>query len=161
LLDRGADRSFRPKPAIASAIDSLDYASLEILLKAGANPNEVYMSNEIKRCEGSPKLETPLQNAACPSREYFYYDPYVHTERNAVISLLLEHGADPSQPLMEGTTTVLHEIAAINGLLKPMLVDGVDLEQKDSVGRTPLMKSCSLPNLCVRSIRKKLPWNGT
>jgi hypothetical protein len=104
------------------------------------------MSNEIKRCEGSPKLETTLQNAACPSREYFYYDPYVHTKRNAVISLLLEHGADQSQPLMEGTTTVLHEIAAINGLLEPMLVDGVDLEQKDSVGRTPLMKSCSLPN---------------
>jgi ankyrin repeat protein len=151
LLDHGADGSFGPKPAIASAIDSLDYASLEILLKAGADPNEVYMSNESKRYEDGPKQETPLQNSACPTRIYGY-DPYTDSERGAVISLLLKYGAHPYQPLMDGTTTVLHEIAAINGLLKHMLVDGVDLEQKDSIGRTPLMRSCDLPDYYKRAI---------
>jgi hypothetical protein len=49
LLSYDADGTFGPKPAIASAIDSLDYQSLEILPAAGADPIIVYKSTDLKR----------------------------------------------------------------------------------------------------------------
>lgn len=147
LLDHGADGSFGPKPAISSAIDSLDYTSLEMLLKAGANPNVVYQATSKKRYENGAKLETPLQNAACPSgchRRHPAVDPDLR-KRCSLIHLLLKYGAEPLLPLDDGATTVFHEICALNGLVKPISAAGIDLETKDAKGRTPLLRSCDLP----------------
>ncbi|KAE9363978.1 ankyrin [Stipitochalara longipes BDJ] len=151
LLAHGADTSFGPKPAIASAIDSLDHASLVLLLQAGADPNQVYMSNEVKRYEHESQLETPLQNAACYQSRYDY-NPHTDLERGAIINLLLENGANPNQRLKNGATTVLHEIAALNGFIKPILVDGVNLEERDADGCTPLIRSCDIPESLKRAI---------
>jgi ankyrin repeat protein len=151
LLDHGANASFGPKPAIHSAIESLDLTSLEILLKVGADPNEVYIGNEATRYDNGSKYETALENAACPT-SCFHDDPYTDLERSAIISLLLEHGANTYQRLKDGTSTVLHEIAAMNGLLKPILLTGVDLEVRDSSGCSPLLRSCDLADFDQRTI---------
>ena len=144
LLDHGADGSLGPKPALASAIDSQDPACLKLLLEAGADPNQVYMSNVTKPGEPGPQIETPLINAAC-NAERKQHDPKAAIASMEIITILLEHGADPNQSLNDGNTSVLHEIAALNGIIKPMLIDGVDLESRDENGCTPLIRACDLP----------------
>jgi ankyrin repeat protein len=155
LLDHGADGSFGPKPAIASAIDGQDIACLELLLKAGADPNQVYMSNQVKRHEEEARLETALQNVACNISRYNCdpkYDPSNDDQGTAAISLLIAHGANPNLKLKDGASSVLHEIASLNGLIKPMLIDGVNLEERDENGCTPLIRSCDLPEAYKRVI---------
>jgi ankyrin repeat protein len=156
LLDYGADGSFGPVPATASAVDSLDYTSLEMLLKAGANPNVVYKATSVKRYGDKANFETLLMNAACPPRHYSLGEDQEPTgdlgKRSSIISLLLQYGADPLHPLNDCSTSVLHEICAVNGLVKPMLARGVDLGRKDSKGRTPLLRACDLDDSYRRSI---------
>jgi ankyrin repeat protein len=154
LLSRGADASFGPKPAIASAIESSDQASLEMLLKAGSDPNLMYMSNEANRHEEEPQLETPLQTAAC-GQSRRGYDPWGDLKRSAIIKLLIQYGANVGQQLKDGTTTVLHEVAGVNGFVKPMLVDGVNLEQRDANGRTPLIRACEAPVIFERAVESE------
>jgi ankyrin repeat protein len=149
LLNYGADLTFGPKPAIASAVDSLDYQSLEILLIAGADPNIVYKSTDLKRYDKEIRFETPLQNAACAPQTYYgdvdgeSFAPWLE-KRGSVMTLLINHGANPYQPLKEGTSTVFHEICAVNGLVRAIIEAGTDLEMKDCEGRTPLLRSCDL-----------------
>jgi ankyrin repeat protein len=63
------------------------------------------------------------------------------------MALLISHGANPYRPLKEGTTTVFHEICAVNGLVRAIIEAGIDLEIKDGEGRTPLLRSCDLTHL--------------
>jgi ankyrin repeat protein len=149
LLNYGADGTFGPKPAIASAIDSLDYQSLEILLAAGADPNIVYKLMVLKRYDQETRFETPLQNAACAAQTHYgdidgeSFAPWLE-KRGSVMTLLINHGANPYQPLKEGTSTVFHEICAVNGLVRAIIEAGTNLEMKDCEGRTPLLRSCDL-----------------
>lgn len=150
FLDHGADGSFGPKPVIASATDNLNYAALKIL-KAGANPNITYLSNRVGGYGDKLEPETSLQSAASSHMGY-YYDAYGHraalAKTNSIIMLLLEHGADPNQKLYDGVSTVFHEIAPADGLVEPIIAAGISLEMVDSMGRTPLIRSCSS---CVSS----------
>jgi ankyrin repeat protein len=148
LLDHGADPSFGPKPAIASAIDVLDHRSIKILLQAGADPNTVYKVTETKRYDDNFKLETALINAACPASSHglsdFSDSERVFRKRISIMTLLLEHGANPLQAWNEGASTVFHEIAGLNGLVKPFIEAHVDLESKDAAGRTLLLRACDI-----------------
>ena len=148
LLDHGADPSFGPKPAIASAIDVLDHRSIKILLQAGADPNTVYKVTETKRYDDNFKLETALINAACPASSHGLSNSSdrerVFRKRISIMTLLLEHGANPLQAWNEGASTVFHEIAGLNGLVKPFIEAHVDLESKDAAGRTPLLRVCDI-----------------
>jgi ankyrin repeat protein len=58
------------------------------------------------------------------------------------MTLLINYDANPYQPLKEGTSTVFHEICAVNGLVRAIIEAGTDLEMKDCEGRTPLLRSC-------------------
>jgi ankyrin repeat protein len=125
-----------------------------MLLKAGSDPNLMYMSNEANRHEEEPQLETPLQTAAC-GQSRRGYDPWGDLKRSAIIKLLIQYGANVGQQLKDGTTTVLHEVAGVNGFVKPMLVDGVNLEQRDANGRTPLIRACEAPVIFERAVESE------
>ncbi|RAH78046.1 ankyrin [Aspergillus japonicus CBS 114.51] len=59
------------------------------------------------------------------------------------MAVLLAHGADPHQPLAEGTSA-LHEICTRRGLVTPIIAAGHDLERRDAQGQTPLLRACEL-----------------
>jgi ankyrin repeat protein len=147
LLDHGADSGCGGKPAIASAIDSLDYETVEILLKAGTDPNVVYTASKIKRYAKEKGIETPLINAASIGSEY--------KTAETIMDLLLKFGADPYLSLKDGTSTSFHEISAFNGLVQPFCNGSIDLEIKDSEGRTPLHRASNLPEYLYRAIDKE------
>ncbi|KAF4635278.1 hypothetical protein G7Y89_g2831 [Cudoniella acicularis] len=156
LLDSGAGSGEGGKPAIASAIDSLDYGMVNVLLNAGADPNIIYTASEKKRYADQPGIETCLLNAACPTSSSYSVKRW---EENAkaeeIMDLLLKSGADPYQPLKDETSTSFHEIAAINGLVKPFCNGSINLEIKDSEGRTPLHRACNLPEWLYRAAKKE------
>lgn len=141
LLDHGADGGFGPVPAISSAIDSKDIVSLRMLLQTGANPNVVYTATKKKRYEKEARLETPLFNAATMEESYIKTSK---EEQCNMIELLLKYGADPLQLLGDDQSTVLHEIAGINGLLSTNMLKGIDLEVRDSNQMTPLLRACQV-----------------
>jgi hypothetical protein len=45
--------------------------------------------------------------------------------------------------LQDGKPTVLHEIAHYHGQVSHILKAGVDLEMRNSQGRTPLLAACA------------------
>ena len=94
-------------------------------------------------------FETPLQWITCPNYCLGEFAERAgvakNTTRSQIISRLLAHGADPNMRLDEGATTVLHEIAKVDGFIAPILSSGLNLEEKDSQGRTPLLASWDRP----------------
>ncbi|KAH8429780.1 uncharacterized protein LDX57_007452 [Aspergillus melleus] len=123
LLDHGA--SVKGKPVVASAITGQNTAALEVLLKAGADPNVMYTTTEFYQAN---KPETPLKHAA--------------GKNEALMEILLANGADPHHPLYDGTSSVLHEICALNARVTPIARAGYDIETRDNNGRTPLLRAC-------------------
>jgi hypothetical protein len=63
--------------------------------------------------------------------------------RVAIGAFLLQHGANPLMELQDGKPTVLHEIAHYHGQVSHILKAGVDLEMRNSQGRTPLIAACA------------------
>ncbi|KAI9930777.1 hypothetical protein MW887_011534 [Aspergillus wentii] len=155
LLAYGASPSIGPIPAIFSAVSSLSTSAVELLLDEGVNPN--VQSKTVGRSIDEDRLKTPLFLAACPNGYWIEDDG---TDRNGqvapreeIIAVLLARGADPLHPL-EGST-VFHEICGMNGLVKPIIEAGVDIELRDSNGRTPLMRACDLSDRLERAMWKE------
>ncbi|KAK1142054.1 hypothetical protein N8T08_008260 [Aspergillus melleus] len=123
LLDHGA--SVKDKPVVASAITGQNPAALELLLKAGADPNVMYTTKEFYQAN---KPETPLKHAAGKSE--------------TLMEVLLAYGADPHHPLYDGTSSVLHEICALNARVTPIAKAGYGIETRDKNGQTPLLRAC-------------------
>jgi ankyrin repeat protein len=138
LLDHGADLSLGKEPVICSAIDGSNIPAMEILLQAGVDPNTMFESSAQKIITKEVDVQTILERAACPGWEGFV------PAREKIMALLLEHGANPNLPLDNGRSTPLHEISGRNGIVKPIIQAGYDLEQRDVNGRTPLIKACNL-----------------
>ncbi|KAI9037660.1 uncharacterized protein KD926_000146 [Aspergillus affinis] len=127
LLGHGAE--LNNKPIVASAIRAGNHAALEMILKAGADPNVVYkMQMQSKRMRD--KHETPLKEASA--------------KNEMLMNILLAHGANPHQPLYDGTSSVLHEICSLNARVNPIIAAGFDLETRDAQGQTPLIRACNL-----------------
>ena len=133
-MQHGAGVSTGPKSAITSAIDKLDLESLRVILEHGGDPNQFYkipsntesLCSPENICNKNDEIETPLQNAAslqiCPP----YVTPlFLENIKSPMIKLLLKYGADPLQPLRDGKSTVLYEIAAKNGLVKEFILQNV------------------------------------
>lgn len=147
LVNHGADVSVGKKPAIFSAIEGVDLGSVELLLASGANCNALYQQKQPKRYGENAEIETPLQAITCPDHHIGDLEESVGiakiAPRTQIIACLLEHGADPNMTLDGGASTVLHEIAKVNGFIGPVLSFRVDLEAKDSQNRTPLLAACT------------------
>lgn len=138
LLGHGADLSLGKEPVICSAIEGSNVPATEILLQAGADPNTMLAPPEKKILTKEVDVQTILERAACPG--WVGEIP----SREKIMSLLLEYGANPNLPLENGRSTPLHETSGRNGLVKPIIQAGYDLEQRDVHGRTPLIKACNL-----------------
>jgi ankyrin repeat protein len=119
LIDHGASICDGYEPPVYTALRRNHIPALEMLLKAGADPNGTN--------DNCPLIQA-AETESCSS--------------TAVIELLLRYGADPSKPIDDGSSTVLHEIAATNGNMRPIVAFGCDLNTRDENGRTPLMRAC-------------------
>ncbi|KAF8846652.1 ankyrin [Acephala macrosclerotiorum] len=142
LLDYGADITLGRRPAIFAAIESEDPESVAAVVDAGANVNAIYHPETPKKWGRGPKVETPLLSAAVKDG-LAIREPKSRIAREAIMTVLLQHGADPTMKLQDGKSTVIHQIATFHGLISPILKSGVGLEIKDSKNRTPLILACS------------------
>jgi ankyrin repeat protein len=147
LLDAGADITLGKVPALFVAIESEDPQATEAVLDAGADVNAVHRPEEPNQWCHDPKVKTPLLAAAAYPKDVFKRigkpeRNNVEGARVATITLLLKRGANPLLELQDEKTTVLHEIAYRHGIIAPILKAGIDLEIKDSEGRTPLLSAC-------------------
>lgn len=140
LLACGAGITLGDTPALFAAIKNEEPEPVSAVLDAGADINGAYYSKS-----GNSVL-TPLLAAAVRNDctfEDIEEDAEVWNVRLAIQVMLLERGANPLMELQGNDTTVLHEIAYYHGLIAPTVDSGVDLEVKDSQGRTPLLVACS------------------
>ncbi|KAI9040280.1 ankyrin [Aspergillus affinis] len=142
LLDHGA--SITDKPVVASAIRAQNTAALELLLKAGADPNVMYTTNEFYQ---SNKPETPLKQAS--------------GKNEALMEILLTYGANPHQPLHDGTSSVLHEICSLNARVNPIIKAGHNIETRDHKGQTPLLRACVVERYEFRLARSARHGEGS
>lgn len=138
LLSAGASVTLGKEPAIIPAVWSGDLEATRAILDAGADIDVVCDRNETYTsvgCPVTPLLAAVLHNRPAPSQ----------TEREALVTLLLERGANPLMKLKDGETTVLHQAAFYHTFLETILKSSatLDLETKDSQGRTPLLSACS------------------
>ncbi|KAJ5286708.1 hypothetical protein N7478_002394 [Penicillium angulare] len=118
LIKRGGFLSVGYKdhePPLLSAISSKRDDALEILLKAGADPNGTNKDN-------------PLVRAMDPKSS------------DAAVSILLQYGANPLHPLHDNTSTAFHEICRANHRIQRLVSTGLDLNARFGQGCTPLMK---------------------
>ncbi|TVY92560.1 Ankyrin [Lachnellula willkommii] len=137
LLDSGADVNLGETPAIFTALESGDLEATGAVIDAGAEVNALYCP---KSSLGRPVVETPLITAAIKEPWTLRTRPKT---REAIMDLLLERGGSPLLKLLDGETTVLHQIAQNHGLIQPIIRAGTDLEIQDVQGRTPLLSSCA------------------
>lgn len=118
LIKHGASLHNRPENPINSAIYSRNLAVLEMLLKAGADPNSADRGDHYPLLQAGRELRSGLNDTA--------------------MSLLLKYGADPHR-LMKDGSTVFHEICGRDYPVQPCLASGIDLEIQTNHGCTPLM----------------------
>lgn len=117
LISHGAEVNVEGYSLVNTAIDLDSHDALEVLLKAGANPNG--HSDRI-----------PLVNAA---GRWDRAEP--------AMRLLLQYGADPLHPTEDGSSTAFHELCRENRPIQLILETSVDLNVADGSGCTPLIKA--------------------
>lgn len=135
LLKYGASVGARDSGLLNSAIQSRNLAMVELLLKAGADVNGADDDRNIPL----------LQRIYCSK---LGGEP--RSTREAAMSLLLRHGANPLRIIKSGST-VLHKLcsAYIDHPIGPIIAMGCDIDVRDDMGRTPLMNSCERGNLAM------------
>ncbi|CZR58624.1 uncharacterized protein PAC_08516 [Phialocephala subalpina] len=142
LLDYGTDITLGRKLAIFAAIENENPEALAAVVDVGADVNAVYHPETPKKWGRDPKVETPLLSAAI-NDGLTMRKSVSKIVREAIMTILLRHGANPLMGLQDGETTVIHQIASYHGIIAPILKSEVDLEIKDSQNRTPLLLACS------------------
>jgi len=141
LLDAGADINIGEVPAIFIVIESENFQATKAIIDAGGDVNALYRPEQPRWYGMGPKVETPLLAAAMCDR--YSHDTKRKSEREAIMTLLLQHGADPLMNLGGGESSVFHLISFHHGLVVPILKLGIDCEIRDSQNRTPLLLACS------------------
>lgn len=142
LLDAGADVTLGKVPAIFPAIETEDIQVVAAIIAAGADLNTQYRPETPRKYGRGPKDETPLL-AATLNNGFSMRDFKTRAPKEEIITLLLEHGANPLAKLEGGDGTVLHSVAYYHGFIAPILKFGVDIESRDLFGQTPLLVACN------------------
>ena len=145
LLGAGADANTRndigDRPLMI-AVGSKDVAlsisrgsHLELLLGAGADPNA--------RGAGRDNFGSLTSLFVTPLIQVLLSE-YYEDERLAIMTLLLESGADPNRRDEAGDTTLAHAISLLEhppATIKVLLGGGADPDLRDGSGETPLMQA--------------------
>ncbi|KAL2822234.1 ankyrin repeat-containing domain protein [Aspergillus cavernicola] len=145
LLRHGADINLGEPPAIFAAVESMDADSCAALLDAGADPNVIHRPTKQRYYGKGPQLETPLLAAAM--KDWYEFSARDLPARIAVLSLLLQRGADPFLALPGQKTTVFHEVCYQHGVISPFVTAAIDLECANTDGLTPLLVACFSPKV--------------
>lgn len=127
LLNYGADINVGAPATHTLNLANLDLDSVELLLKAGADPNKGFLLHVARP-----------SSKACGT----YEAALIVQKQRAMISLLLEYDTDPFVVLSEGST-VLQEIIEDHGILDLFWdIPEFPVELRGSGGRTPLISAC-------------------
>lgn len=151
LLDAGADVTLGKVPAIFAAIETEDAKVVAAILVAGADANTEYRPETPRKYGRGPKVEMPLLAAALSSG-FSLRDLRTRTPKEEIMTLLLEHRANPLAKLEGDDGTILHSIAYYHGFIAPILKFGVDIESRDLRGQTPLLVACSPVETSYRAL---------
>lgn len=144
LIKHGTDITLGRNPVLLSAIDTQDITTIAMLLEAGANcnmlvkkPNDAFnrsaSHNQHQDVEYYPVHYAASSNFNADNRR---------GSAIQIIKLFLENGADPYLEFRQNKT-ILHDLLATGGVFLPFLeIPNLDLERRDSKGRTLLLAAC-------------------
>jgi ankyrin repeat protein len=162
LIKHGADVSAGKKPFIFRAIESLDLATVDILISMKANcnvrptqpkqdiPEDEDEDNFFMAQERMWAMMMDVSESSYPihfAAQKKFNTAELKPKMIPIIESLLRGGADPMLPYNEEGDPILHEICESEGIIEPFLdARNVDLEARDSKGRTPLLAACVAPH---------------
>ncbi|CAF9930044.1 MAG: hypothetical protein ALECFALPRED_004507 [Alectoria fallacina] len=152
LLEYGASVTAGKVPFIFDAIDAMDLDILKTLVQTGADCNISMMLSEDER---ERRYTTHFPGSIHP-RDLGEKTYPIHFAANAryntktsqpkmipIIKYLLQSGADPFT-LNNNKDPILHDLCSHDGITEPFLeIPNIDLEFRDSHGRTLLLAACS------------------
>ena len=166
LMKHGADPKLVGSSLLYSAANNLQVESVKVLLEAGMDPNEA-TNGYVK-----PSTPYPLYVAACTGR----YSNDREPAKKQIISILLDHNADPMATDEEGAS-VLQKVIEEHGIASALLSSPkLDLERKGKGGRSPLISACypytqdassspkpttCLPEIALKLLKRSVNVNST
>jgi ankyrin repeat protein len=161
LVSHGADVSAGAKPFIFNCIEEGDLASIRLLISMGSNLNvklppaeEPPLPSDDDFDVGHQKFWARMkyENREAADNSFpvhFAAARKFNTEEKRVkmipiIESLLEGGADPTLAFNDEGSTIIADICVCGGILAPFLrLPDLDLEARDSKGRTLLLCACT------------------
>ncbi|KAK4693737.1 hypothetical protein P7C71_g3715, partial [Lecanoromycetidae sp. Uapishka_2] len=152
LLEHGAGTTVGKEPFIFDAINAMNVSIIDCLLEKGADCNIQLMideddqdmpliRNKTRPTHAGDAADVVYPVALAASRKY--NTKASRDKMLPVIERLLRGGADPWKMSKKGTS-ILHDICDRHGILEPFLeMPNLDLEARDSHGRTLFLAACS------------------
>ncbi|MCJ1255632.1 hypothetical protein MMC24_003449 [Lignoscripta atroalba] len=149
LIKYGASITIGEKPFIFEVIKAMDFNILSLLTESGADCNARKVCDKEKmdhawtighNAESKDLSDTsyPIHFAACDR----FNTAESKSKMIPIIEALLKGGANPFL-LFNGEDSILHNLAESGGILEPFLdLPTLDLEARDSQGRTLLLVNC-------------------
>lgn len=147
LIDHGLELVMGGGEALISAVEEYDIDMVKMLLEAGTDPNFINKSDKDIKSRLTPLLRASTSAKArsgfrdCPEDQLMNYGGVC-----AIMDLLTAYVGNPRLRLDDGSTTVLHEIAAERGIITASLLKDFDLGERDAKGRTILHRICDPSN---------------
>lgn len=111
LHSHGAEVNLKDLSLVSLAVTSENFMALEVLLKAGADPNTAEDRNP------------PLLHAS---------QQILRKQSDTAMWLLLQYGADPLRSVKDGFSTLLHKLCSRHWPIQPFLEKGIDLSITDN-----------------------------
>ena len=162
LIRHGADVSAGNKTFIFNAIESMDLATVDLVIEMKANLN-IRPTPDKEEDDGDEDnmplfiaqrrmwaLMVDVSEKSYPI--HFAAQKKFNTSESRpkmipIINSLIRGGANPLLPYNGEGDSVLHEICESEGIIEPFLdAPNIDLEARDSKGRTPLLAACATPH---------------
>lgn len=113
-------------PDTINVVDASGYSPLTLACYRGNDKVAIFLASKVEDIDGESKYGTPLMAA-------------VYKNREAVVKVLLEHGADPNLADANGTSPLHYAIIMRNKTIIKQLVEAkADMSTKDNRGNTAI-----------------------
>ena len=162
LIRHGADVSAGKRPFIFDAIELMDLETVDLLIEMKINCNVRPTRDEESEQGGADEenllvarqrrwaMMADVSESSYPI--HFAAQKKFNTAESRpkmifIINSLLRGGANPLLPYNKEGDLILHEICESEGIIQPFLeAPNIDLEARDSKGRTPVLAACVPPH---------------